>query len=274
VKQYIDLHMHTLFSDGMKTPEELLDLVRSKKLKAFSVTDHDSLTGFLKVKELLSDDDPELVSGVELSVSIDNSDMHILAYFVDYENENFNEALLEFQKRRNMRSRLMVQKLNELGVNINFEDVEKLAHGDVIGRPHVAKAIFENRNVDYYEEAFQKYIGDNKPAYIPKENFTLKQAIDLIHQADGLAVLAHPGINNKEEYLDVLVGLGLDGLEAYHPCHKQSDVDRYIHMAEKHRLVVTGGSDYHGIEGRYGKIGSQNVPYSCLERIKEKIKKK
>ena len=163
----------------------------------------------------------------------------------------------------------MVEKLNELGVDITFDDVLKQSHGTVVGRPHVAKAIFQRGATNTYEEAFVKYIGNNGPAYVPKVHFTPQRAVELIHQADGLAVLAHPGIGDKDKYLDMLIGFGLDGVEAYHPSHQQSQVDRYRHLADRHRLLVTGGSDFHGLNARYDAVGSQRVPYECLEKLKE-----
>ena len=158
-----------------------------------------------------------------------------------------------------------------MGMDISYEDVEKQSGGTVIGRPHVARAMFEKGATRYYEEAFGKYIGSNGPAYVPKKNFTPEEAINLTHEAGGLAVLAHPAIDDKESFLQMLVDLGLDGIEVYHPSHKQSHIDRYKHLADKYRLVMTGGSDFHGANGRYDVIGSQKVPYEYLENMKARI---
>ena len=269
---FIDLHLHTRCSDGTAAPEELLELVRMSDVKAFAVTDHDTLGGYRAVKGMLSERDPELVPGVELSVEVEDGDMHLLAYLIDPEHEGLRDALSEFQKRRNERGKIMVDKLNKLGIDIAFADVEAQAGGSVIGRPHVARAMFEKKAIKYYEEAFRSYIGFGGPAYVPKQNFSPEEAIKIVHEAGGLAVLAHPGVDDKGRYIETLVGMGLDGLEAYHPSHKQSEVDRFKHLAQRHRLVVTGGSDYHGIEDRYGRVGSQNVPYQCLEDMKAKKK--
>jgi predicted metal-dependent phosphoesterase TrpH len=270
MSKYVDLHMHTYYSDGTKSPEELISLVRDSKVDAFSITDHDTLDGYKEVKNLITDDDPELISGVELSVSLDDGDMHILAYCFDDESQVMNDALLDFQKNRKSRGQKIVNKLNNLDIKLDYELVEKESLGSAIGRPHVAKALLNAGLIKYYEQAFEKYIGDNGPAYVPKENFTPKQAIDLIHEANGVAVLAHPGINNKDKYLELLVGLGLDGIEVYHSSHKQSEVDRYKHLAERYRIIKTGGSDYHGYENRHGTIGSMKVPYEYFEILKQK----
>lgn len=274
MREYIDLHMHTNYSDGARTPSELLDIVRSTNIIAFSVTDHDTLEGYFAIRELLQDDDPELITGVELSASMEDGDMHILAYLFDPDSPDMKNALAEFQKNRETRGIRMVEKLNEMGIDISYDQVLATTDGSVVGRPHIAQTMYDQKQINDYELAFQKYIGDKCPAYVPKNNFTPQEAIDLIHKAGGIAVLAHPGINQKEKYLEMLVELGLDGIEAYHSNHKMSDVDRYKHLAERYRLLVTGGSDYHGREGRMDKVGSQKVPYRYFEVLKSYKEKK
>jgi predicted metal-dependent phosphoesterase TrpH len=271
--QYIDLHVHTCFSDGTSTVRELLDHVRNNHLAAFAVTDHDTLEGYRAVRQIMIEGDPEIVSGVELSATLDDDDLHLLAYLVDADNDNLTAALEHFRQHRSDRGRHMVDKLNSLGVDITFQDVVRQADGAVIGRPHVARAMFEKKAVARYEEAFEKYIRTNGPAYVPKANFSPEEAIDLIHNAGGLAVLAHPGIEGKEQYLEMLLDLGLDGLEVYHPAHSARDIDRFKHLAEKYHLAPTGGSDFHGQSQRYDTIGIQKVPYKYLKTLKSKKKR-
>lgn len=259
--------MHTTFSDGITPPEELLELVRRTKLKAFAVTDHDTLEGYLAVSQLLTDDDPELLSGIELSVSTADGDLHLLAYLIDPQHTGFKQALDDFRRRRVDRGREMVARLNQLGVELDYADVAAHVSGDVVGRPHVARALFARGSVSHYEQAFSKYIGTGKPAYVPKTNFSMSDAISLVHDAGGLAVLAHPCLDDRVKYLPELVELGLDGVETYHPAHTRSDSDRLKHLAEKHRLLYTGGSDFHGMPERYGTIGSQKVPFEVVERL-------
>jgi hypothetical protein len=273
MKKYIDLHMHTNYSDGVCTPNELLDIVRSKNLAVFSVTDHDTYEGFQAVKSLLDERDPELISGVELSVSLNEGDLHMLAYGFDTSNAEFTNALAEFQQRRTDRGREIVEKLNGMGVHISYEDVEQQAQGTVIGRPHIAQAMHQQNHVKTYEEAFERYIRTGGPAYVPKVNFAPGDAIDLIHGARGLAFLAHPAIDENDKYIETLVGMGLDGIEVYHPAHTRSVTDRFKHLAERFRLLTSGGSDFHGREGRYSAIGSQKVPYTCLDQLKERLEK-
>lgn len=270
MRRYVDLHMHTHFSDGTGSPQQVLELVKAAGIRAFSVTDHDTLEGYHVTRALLSENDPELVTGLELSVTVDDSDMHILAYLFDPDNRPLNAALEQFQNRRQERGRLMVNRLNDLGMDISYEDVRRQSGGVVIGRPHVARAMVENRHIREYEEAFRKFIGTDGPAYVPKMNFKPNEAIDLIHGAGGLAVLAHPGIDEKDKYLEMLVGLGLDGLEVYHPSHSKSQIDRYKHLADRYRLGISGGSDFHGSGDRYDRIGTGKIPYACLEQLKKK----
>ncbi|MDH4157799.1 MAG: PHP domain-containing protein [candidate division Zixibacteria bacterium] len=271
--KYIDLHLHTAFSDGTRSPRELLEIVREANLVAFSVADHDSLDGYRAAKKLLVDDDPELITGLELSVS-GGGDMHILAYCINPDDDDLNRAIDKFQMNRNQRGGLMVEKLNGLGVAITIEEVKACADGAAIGRPHVARALHRAGAVRTYEEAFEKYLGDNKPAYVPKQNFAPSETIAMIHEAGGVAVLAHPNIDAAFNQLDRLVGMGLDGIEIYHPSCSQRDTDWFKHLAEKYRLIVTGGSDFHGMEDRYGAVGSQRVPAELLAALKQRVQQK
>lgn len=267
---YIDLHLHTYFSDGIATPAELLAMVRERSLAAFAVADHDNLDGYRAVREMLGDDDPELISGVEFSVAHNDIDMHVLAYGFDPDNRMLNTAIEKFQDNRNRRGEKMVERLNQLGIDLTIEQVQKFAGGAAIGRPHVAQALAAIGAVRSYEASFREYIGKDKPAYIPKANFTPAETIKIVHQAGGVAVLAHPTIDDTIDHLEMLVGLGLDGIEAYHPSIGKSDRDRFKHLAERHRLITTGGSDYHGLEGRYGTIGSEKVPARLLDDLKKR----
>ncbi len=271
---FIDLHIHTNCSDGIHTPEEVLERVREKKLTAFAITDHDTLDGYLGVQALLLENDPRLISGVELSVSFENQDLHLLGYLFDHTNSALNNALKEMQRRRSLRGQQMVEKLNRMNVGITIEDVRAVSGQAPVGRPHVAEVIFNSGFTNTYEEAFEKYIGDGKPAFVPKVNFSPAEAIMLIHKAGGVAVLAHPAINETYRHIEMLTGLELDGIEAFHPAHKQWHIDTFKHMAEQYRLIVTGGSDFHGREGRYGDIGSQHVPEKYLVLLQSRAQQR
>lgn len=261
--------MHTIHSDGLLSPSELLDVVRSKNLRAFSVTDHDTVEGYLAMRDILTEGDPELIPGLEMSVSNQGVDLHLLAYYFDPDYSALKDVLVRFRENRNQRARKMVELLNDIGLEISFDQVEKFAMGAVIGRPHVAETLARNSAVNSYEEAFFKYIGDGKPAFVPKDNPGPAEAIKLVHQAGGVAVIAHPMICQNDRHIEMMAGMGVDGIEAVHPFHSPSDVRKLMEIARRFRLICTGGSDFHGREGRYSSVGSQNVPGEWLDSLKE-----
>ncbi len=268
--QFVDLHMHTTCSDGVYTPELILTKVRESGVVAFSVTDHDSVEAYEYLGVNLTVDDPELVTGVELSVAVDGDDMHMHAYLFDLDSDEFNSALEDFQEKRNSRGRLMVQKLAEMGLVMPFEAVEEKAQGKVIGRPHIGEAMVERNLVSTFDEAFGRYLGNGRPAYLPKAQMTPEEAIELIHRAGGIAVIAHPYIGQMNKHIEALSQIGLDGIEVYHYAHSKAQTEQLKHMADRLSLVSTGGSDFHGRNERDAKIGSQNVPAELLEQMKKR----
>jgi 3',5'-nucleoside bisphosphate phosphatase len=268
--EHVDLHMHTTLSDGTSSPAELLSIVRSKNLVAFAVTDHDTLAGYQAVKALRTDDDPELITGVELSVTIGEDDVHLLAYLFDEDHAELGAALVEFQKKREQRGRDMVDRLYKMGVKLPFEEVMTTAGNSAVGRPHVAATLLRLKLVSGYQEAFDRYISRGGPAYVPKTMLPPQEAIDLIHRAGGVTVLAHPFIDDMAKHVETLAQMGLDGIEVRHSAHSRDDELRLERIAARHGLLLSGGSDFHGREGRYGMIGSQKVPASYLDKMKEK----
>ncbi len=267
---YIDLHMHTDYSDGACTADEVLEMVRASGISAFSITDHDTLDGYRHAKKDLRPGDPELVTGVELSVLIGQDDVHMLAYLFDPDHTVLNEALLAFQQKRHVRGQQIVEKLQDLGVDVPFDAVTETADGSVIGRPHVAETLHRLNKVGSYQEAFDKYIGRKGPAYVPKILLEPQEAVDMVHTAGGVAVLAHPFIDDMVKHVPMLTEMGLDGLEVKHSNHTPEQAARLERLAAKHRLAVTGGSDFHGREGRHGAIGSQRVPALYLQDLKQR----
>lgn len=270
--EFIDLHMHTTCSDGLLSPEALMQNVRKSGVAAFSVTDHDDINGYLACREMLTPSDPELIPGVELSVSVGEDDVHMLAYLFDPENEEFSAALANFKEKRNLRGRMIVEKLQQAGLDVPFHAVEETAGGAVIGRPHIAETMHRLRTVSSYQEAFDRYIKKDGPAYVPKAFFEPGEAISMVHRAGGITVLAHPMIDNMLRHLETLISLGLDGIEVRHPSNSQSDVDRLSKIAARDGLLRSGGSDFHGREGRHGYVGSQHVPIEFLDIMKQKLR--
>ncbi|OGC89783.1 MAG: hypothetical protein A2W25_02760 [candidate division Zixibacteria bacterium RBG_16_53_22] len=271
-KEYIDLHLHTNASDGLFTPEETVKYALKMNLLAIAVTDHDTVDGFVAARMYAEGSDLEVYPGVELSCMYRGYDVHVLGYLIDYTNPEFVKKIEIFRKERYKRGEAMVGKLNDLGINLSMETVKSIAGNSAVGRPHLADALLREEFVQTYDEAFARYLGYHAPAYVPKPVLTPEHGIDLIHLVRGVAVLAHPGTLNHDEFVPDLVGMGLDGIEAYHSLHDRSTVQKYKNMAKKYGLVYTGGSDCHGPRKGKALMGSQKVPYSCLidlKRVKE-----
>lgn len=272
--KYIDLHIHTTHSDGTCNGAKILEIVRREELAAFAITDHDTIDGYLAVAGRLEANDPELITGVEISAEIDNDDLHILGYLFDPNDERLNFALRNFQVKREQRARLIVEKLNKLGLALSFDSVRENVTGSVVGRPHIAEALFEKKLTRSYQEAFDNFIGNNGPAYVPKAKITPAEAISLLHQAGGVAILAHPYIGDMMRYLDVLLALGLDGIEVYHYSHNRESIAFLKKIVEKYGLIASGGSDFHGRSGQNGTVGSMKVPKGYLDNMKQRARQK
>ena len=269
---YVDLHLHTNMSDGVLSPEELLHEVRARDLVAFAVTDHDTIDGYLEMKAMLNDDDPELISGLELSVAVDSGDLHMLAYLFDPDNKELTEALRHFRRERNHRGRRMVEKLNRMGMALSVEGVLEAAGEAAIARPHIAEAMMNEGLVNNIEDAFRKYIGNHCSAYIPKNMVHPREAIELIHRAGGIAVVAHPYVNDVHKKVPSLASLGLDGIEVYYYSHSKQHVADLKRLAEQHGLLLSGGSDFHGRQEHEGDIGAVPVPVEYLDRMKNRAR--
>jgi len=268
-KRWIDLHIHTTASDGLLTPEEVLKIAKKEELCAISITDHDTIDGYLATKELAADMGIELIPGVELSMSYKGEDFHLLGYFIDYENPEFVKKINSFQEERRVRGEKMVEKLNELGIDLSIDTVKSIAGKGAVGRPHLADALLKEEFVHTYEEAFARYLGYHAQAYVPKKFLAPQEGIELIHLIRGVAVLGHPGTCRSQQAIYDFLQLGLDGIEAYHYKHDRETTRHYINLARKLGLIYTGGSDCHGRRGGRVLIGTVKVPYKCLEMLRK-----
>ncbi|KPK74082.1 MAG: hypothetical protein AMJ89_06940 [candidate division Zixibacteria bacterium SM23_73] len=268
-KKWIDLHIHTTASDGLFSPKQAVEIAKESGLSAISITDHDAIDGFVEAKEKADELGIELIPGVELSVVHKGEDFHLLAYLVDYENPEFLKKINSFREERSVRGEKMVEKLNELGIDLRVDTVKAIAGNSSVGRPHLADALVKEEFVHTYDEAFARYLGYHAPAYVPKKYLTPKEAIELIHLVRGVAVFAHPGTSRSPHAVYDFLEMGLDGIEAYHSQHDRNMTTHYINLAKKLGLIHTGGSDCHG--RRKGKvlIGTVKVPYRCLEMLKK-----
>src|SRR5207247_1804340 len=216
----------------------------------------------------------EFVPGTELTTEHDGVELHVLAFMVDAQNPKLLEELAKFQQVRHQRIYEMVQRLNELRIPLQVEAVFSLANCHSPGRPHVARALVQGGWCSSLDEAFDRFLKKGKPAWIPKFKIGAPEAIGLIHQAGGLAVLAHPGLNHVDEIIPELVAAGMDGLECFHSKHSTAMTHRYLELADRYRLLVTGGSDCHGMNKGKPLIGSIKVPYQCVEQLRERALKR
>jgi predicted metal-dependent phosphoesterase TrpH len=270
----IDLHMHSTFSDGVLTPTVLVDRAVGEGLSLISLTDHDCVDGLPEAIQAGKKRGVEVVPGVELSCEFRERDLHVLGYGVDPHDATFRKALQLFQETRHKRGIKIIEKLNALGINIEPAEVLAKAGKGALGRPHVAAVLVDKGVVSTTSEAFDKYIAEGGPAYVPKYKMSAREAIDLIRRAGGLAFIAHPGVflENKAEIYD-LVAMGFDGIEVYHPKHSATRAEELRRIAEERRMLVSGGSDFHGFSGR-DVMGTQDVPYSVWEKIRDALESK
>lgn len=267
--QRIDLHSHSIHSDGTLTPCQLIEAAHQEGLAALSITDHDSTDGLIEAEDCIRPSmQIELIAGVELSSSIKDLDVHVLGYYIDPSEPRLADLIDRCQKARVDRARKMLSKLQCMGIDVPLEHVLSEAGPGAVGRPHIAQAMVNGGHVDSYDMAFVRYIGYHGPAYVPKLKIEPREAFAAILRAGGIPVLAHPSIDKIDNLIPLLTEQGLMGLEAWHPHHTPEDVQRYLRMAENLGLVVTGGSDYHGNRRIGSSLGVPIVPYRCVDGLK------
>ena len=269
----IDLHLHSTCSDGTVEPVTVVKKAHEAGLKAISLTDHDSVDGVEIAITAGESVGLEVISGVELSATLEGMDIHILAYLVDPNHPSLLDYLRIFRDERMNRAERIVKRLNQLGIGLTIHAVKAKAQEGAVGRPHIADAMVEEGYVFSIPEAFQKYLGYNRPAYERKYVLSPEEAIGLIHDASGLASLAHPGIYKRDDLLSHLVSCGLDGIETIHAKHTPEQIRHFRESAKLHGLLETGGSDCHGGGRVQPTMGTVEVPYSFLERLKEAWRK-
>lgn len=268
---YIDLHLHTTHSDGLYSPEQLVQSAVNKHLRAIAITDHDTVEGIPETAFFAQKYHIEFVPGVEISAyTPEDGEIHLLGYFLDHTNSALLQTLHQQKMRRVDRIVRMVERLRLLGFDIHLDMVRAFAgKKGTIGRPHLARAMVYCGIASSIDDAFKEFLSRGKPAFVPKANITYREAIQAILEADGIPILAHPGLSKKDRIIPTLIELGLRGLEVFHSDHTPDDVQRYMQMVEELDLLATGGSDCHG-SGKTPRplIGTVPVPYYLLDRLK------
>jgi predicted metal-dependent phosphoesterase TrpH len=267
----VDLHIHSTASDGVFTPSEIVCQALERELAVIALTDHDTLGGVAEAQRAAVGTDLEVITGVEVNSEGDWGDLHFLGYYVDPENGLLRERLQMMQDARLGRARGMVGRLCEMGMPLEWEEVRALAGGDSVGRPHVAQALRNRGYVGTTQEAFDRFIGNDGPAYVPRLRLTPPEVIEAIIGAGGVPVLAHPGHYWAAlERLPEFVEYGLRGVEVYYPDHSPQEIETLLGLCREYGLLFTGGTDFHGPAIREGApLGSIYVPLECVERLRE-----
>lgn len=273
--KYADLHIHTHYSDSTFSPEEVIALAGKKALSAIAICDHDCVAGIEPTMAAVSaaNADIEIIPGIEITVEKQDAEIHILGYFIDYKAGWFLEKLKEIQDARIERIHKMVEKLNEAGIALRAEEVFALGGKGTVGRLHLAQAMLNTGKVKSFREVFGEYIGFQKKCYVPHVKFSPEEAINTILRAGGVPAIAHPALMGRDEYISELTGYGLRAIEVYHTDHKPSMVKHYEEFAASHGLLMTGGSDCHGMGKGRPLIGIVRIPYELVDKIREEAEK-
>lgn len=275
----IDLHVHSTFSDGTNTPEELAELAATAGITALALTDHDGMMGIDRFLEACRSRGVRGIPGVEISVDFEGGAMHLLGYFLDHKDARLETALARIRRGREERNQVILERLNKIGFAVSWDEVARLAEEDVVGRPHFAKVLVEKGYVKSKEYAFDHYLGKGKPAYADRFRLSIEESIELIRKAGGVAVLAHPftldlGRRRMRALLAGLAAQGLQGIEAYYAEHSHDQQRFCLSQARELGLAVSGGSDYHGAMNLHCRLGvgfgSLEVPDELVELLEKR----
>lgn len=265
-----DFHSHSIYSDGRLTPTQLVALASRRGVRMLALTDHDITDGIPEAQaEAQKQAGFHLVPGVELSTDVPGNEVHVLGYFLDWRDPEFQATLARFRASRLDRGRRMVEELGELGIHISWERVQAIAGPGAVGRPHIAQAMVEGGHVASIQEAFERYLGRNAPAYVERDRLSPTQAVELIVGVHGLPVLAHPrDLERLDALLQDLKAAGLVGMEVYYQDYDQASIDRLLATARGHGLLPLGGSDYHALGGEHEREpGDIPLPQEAVDEF-------
>ncbi|NBI07925.1 PHP domain-containing protein [Senegalia massiliensis] len=266
-----DLHIHTTKSDGKLTPSQVVDEAIKNDINVIAITDHDTITGIDEAIERSKFyTNIKVIPGIEFSTIYKDKEIHLLGYFINYKYDKLVDLTNKIKQHRFERAKKIVDKLNDLNINITIDEVVKESQGKNIGRPHIARVMIKKGYINHISEAFDKYIGKNKKAFIERYKLSLKDAIDIIHECNGIAVLAHP-ILLKIPVKELLDDFNIDGIEVYHSKQTKSDSKMYLKIADNYNLFITGGSDFHHLDNDDNIIiGSSYIDINDIKEILSK----
>lgn len=265
---YADLHIHSTASDGRLTPEQVVALALKRGLSVISLTDHDTIAGVDQAQEAARGTGLEVIPGIEINTEWEESEVHLLGYYIDYNSQSLQNTLQEIRQAREQRAKTMITKLAELGVELSYEQVKAIAGEATICRPHLAQAMTDGGYVASVKEAFEKYLSRGKPGYVPRSKLDPLSALKIIKRAKGIPVLAHPGLAERDDLIPVLVENGLLGIEVHYPLHTTAMVAKYSDYCQRHHLVTTGGTDFHGLGTEYLSLGEVGVDKKSVDKLK------
>jgi hypothetical protein len=269
-KLVADMHIHSNESDGVLKPEEIIRIAQKiPNMAAISITDHDTVEGSRKAINY-PDKKIEFIPGIEFSCEKNSEEVHILGYYIDVGNEILSQTEKRLLRLRERRIHNFINKLNENGIRITIEDVHEYSTGKAVGRPHLAQAIFHHGYTQTMEEAYGNYLSAGCATYVPRSKMTVEEAMRVIECAGGISVIAHPSSLKNQNIVKEIIGMGIMGIEVYHPMNSNQNIEDYLKLAKENNLFITGGSDFHSSQ-RAGRplFGQYNINYDHVKRMKK-----
>ncbi|WP_199873056.1 PHP domain-containing protein [Inediibacterium massiliense] len=269
----IDMHVHTNASDGIFSPTQIVDWAYKKGLRGVAITDHDTVGGILEaVAASKKYDNFLLIPGIEFSCIYDEKEVHVLGHFMDYTHKDLVEITSQIKEYRFTRIKKMIQKLKDMNISIEFEEVKKTVQDGSFGRPHIARILVQKGYADSISDAFEKFLVKGRPAFVERFKLSVKEAIHIIKKSRGIPTLAHPGLLDPSISIDDLIQKGFLGIEVYHREHDKQDEKRFLKKAKEYNLFITGGSDYHDDQNMgIPTIGSVGVSDELVMNMKNSV---
>lgn len=263
-----DLHTHTNNSDGIYSPNKLIDLAVKRGLFGIAITDHDNIDGLEEaIDYAFKYNNFKIIPGIEFSTVHSGHEVHILGYFIDYKNETLIELTRDIKKSRIERGSKIVTKINELGMELNIDEVKEFSGENFMGRPHIARALIKRGYVENISEAFTKLIGIDAPAYVDRYKIEIGEVISLIKEIGGISVIAHPGLIKDKKIIDYCIEKGINGIECIYPKHSKDQFDCFFDKANHNELIVTAGSDFHGDRSKNVLLGKYYVGIDTIRQM-------